>query len=254
METDRIRIWRYKYLKKIKEYRDSGYMIVYLDETWFDSHETVKRVWSDDSKETRLKGPVSKGKQIVICHAITACGLVENALLLCGKKLSESYADYHDDMNGEIFEKWFRSSLMPNLPKDRNVVIVMDNAKYHNRLVARNPSMGMKKAEIIAFMEKNGIPIPTHVPTKPVLLEKIKAKSIPSQYKVDLIANEFGFEVLRLPPYHCVLNPIEMAWNQMKVHARKMNVFTSERCAASKWVIPTWATVGAVEVAQGITR
>ena len=77
-------------------------------------------------------------------------------------------------------------------------------------------------------MNKHDIPIPQPVPTKPVLLDLIKAKNIPAQYKVDLIAQEFGFEVLRLPPYHCVLNPIEMVWNQFKSHARRMNVFTSE--------------------------
>ena len=50
------------------------------------------------------------------------------------KYFSESYANYNDDMNAEVFEKWFANTLIPNLPKDRKVVIVMDNAKYHSLL------------------------------------------------------------------------------------------------------------------------
>ena len=41
----------------------------------------------------------------------------------------------------------------------------------------------------------------------------------PSQRKVDLIAKIFGYNVLRLPSYRCILNPVEMFWNQLKTHA-----------------------------------
>ena len=68
---------------------------------------------------------------------------VLNALLLCGKQLSDSCADYQDDMNAELFERWFVNTLIPNLPKDRKVAIVMDNAKYHSRLIEESPTMNM---------------------------------------------------------------------------------------------------------------
>ena len=58
----------------------------------------------------------------------------ENGCHMPVKYFSESYANYHDDMNAEVFEKWFANTLIPNLPKDRKVVIVMDNAKYHSLL------------------------------------------------------------------------------------------------------------------------
>ena len=47
---------------------------MYLDETWFDSHETVSRLLSDGSKTCSLRGPVSRGKRIVIGHAGTSNG------------------------------------------------------------------------------------------------------------------------------------------------------------------------------------
>ena len=29
---------------------------------------------------------------------------------------------------------------------------------------------------------------------------------------METVAKEYGHEILHLPPYHCELNPIELAW------------------------------------------
>ena len=92
---------------KIKKLRAEGYTPVYLDKTWFDSHETVSHLLSDGSKSCSLRGPVSRGKRIVIAHAGTSNGFISGSLLLCGKKLSDAFADYHQDMNANVFENWF---------------------------------------------------------------------------------------------------------------------------------------------------
>ena len=55
--------------------------------------------------------------------------------MLCVKQRSESYADYHGNMNAEVFERCFANTLIPNLQKNRKIVIAMDNAKYYSRLV-----------------------------------------------------------------------------------------------------------------------
>ena len=52
----------------------------------------------------------------------------------------------------------------------------MNNVKYHSRLIEKTPTMIMKKDEMIAFMSKNDIEIPNPVPTKLVLLQKIRKK------------------------------------------------------------------------------
>ena len=156
-----------------------------------------------------------------------AKGFEEN--LLCGKELSMQYADYHDDMSGIVFEDWFENTLTANLPKERKVVVLMDNAKYHCRFLERGPTMNIKKDEMIAFISKHDIEIPNSIPTKSVLLEKILIifKNIEKQYAIDSIAEKAGYSVLRLPLCHCILNPIEMAWNQLKYHVRNLNVYTS---------------------------
>ena len=46
-----------------------------------------------------------------------------------------SYADYHDDMSRIVFEDQLENTLTVNLPKQKKVMIVMENAKYHSRLI-----------------------------------------------------------------------------------------------------------------------
>ncbi|RZB39844.1 DDE 3 domain containing protein, partial [Asbolus verrucosus] len=41
------------------------------------------------------------------------------------------------------------------------------------------------------------------------------------RYLTDETLRENGHEVLRLPPYHCQYNPIEMAWGFCKSHYNK---------------------------------
>ena len=40
---------------------------------------------------------------------------------------------------------------------------------------------------------------------------------VEKKFKVDEMAKEAGHEVIRLPPYHCNLSPIELLWAFMKV-------------------------------------
>ena len=136
-----------------------------------------------------------------------------NSPLFCEKDLSDSYADYHQNMNGKVFENWFQSNLLPNVPKEKKVVIVLDNSKYHNRYVEKTPTMNMEKNDTIAFMINHGIEIPNPLPTKPVLLQKIRQANISKQFVIDIMAKEAGLSVLHLPPYYCVLNPIKIVWN-----------------------------------------
>ena len=165
----------------------------------------------------------------MICHDCSEEGFVPNSLLLCGKDFAKSYADYHEAMIGAVFENWFRNTLLPNLPKGRKVSIVFDNAKYHSRLMERSPfMMNTRKDKMIAFMKKHDISIPEHVPVKAVLLERIRQAGIQKECVIDKMSKEAGFVVLRLPPYHCVLNPIEMVWGQMKYHVRHLNIFTGQ--------------------------
>ena len=81
---------------------------------------------------------------------------------------------------------------------------------------------------MISFMTKHHIEILSPFPAKPVLLEKIHEANIPKKYVIDKMATAAGCSVLRLPLYHRVFNPTEMVWNQLKHHARHLNIHTNQ--------------------------
>ena len=68
METTRIVTWRWENLRQIEKHRSEGYPIVYLVETLFDSHDTARMVWSDDTKKIYPFSTPFKSKQIVIWY------------------------------------------------------------------------------------------------------------------------------------------------------------------------------------------
>ena len=50
-------------------------------------------IWSDNTTNCSLSAQPSKGKSVAICHAGRKERFLPNALLLCGKQLSESYVE-----------------------------------------------------------------------------------------------------------------------------------------------------------------
>ena len=104
-------------------------------------------------------------------------------------------------------------------------VVILDNASYHYREVDKIPNMNTRKAEMLDFMKRNSITVPEPLPTKQVLLERIRMVNIQKKFAIDSIAFENGHLILRLPPYHCCLNAIELVWHQLKSKVRRQNVY-----------------------------
>ena len=117
-------------------------------------------------------------------------GFIPGSLPLCGKKLLDAFADYHQDMNANAFENWFLEKLIPNLLE--KLVVILNNASYYCRQVDKIPNMNRKKAEMLDFMKRNSITVPEPLPTKPVLLELIKMANIQKKFVIDSIAFENG--------------------------------------------------------------
>lgn len=123
--------------------------------------------------------------------------------------------DYHDDMNHTNFMKWVETQLLPNLPEKS--VLVVDNASYHNVTVEKNITSASLKADMIRWLQEKHVP---HDPklTKPELYRIIQDNKyrFPLAYKLDTSLEAHGHNVLRLPPYHPDLNPIEKIWASVK--------------------------------------
>jgi len=56
-----------------------------------------------------------------------------------------------------------------------------------------------------------------------------EAKNQVNTYEVDQVAQQHGHQVLRLPPYNCELNPIELVWKDIKHEVRKENYNQNEK-------------------------
>lgn len=128
--------------------------------------------------------------------------------------------DYHSEMDAHNFEKWF-SKFLPNIEKD--AVIVMDNAPYHSRKLEKVPTTATRKKDIQNWLESKNISFePTEVRAE--LLKKVREhKHLYQAYVVDELAKVHGVSVVRLPPYHCELNPIELVWAQIKGYVASKN-------------------------------
>ena len=59
---------------------------------------------------------------------------------------------------------------------------------------------------------------------KAELLALVKQFKSDPRYRIDQVTGEAGHTVLRVPPYHCDLNPIEIIWAQLKHHVAAYNV------------------------------
>lgn len=220
MESARLQKWKLEYLSKIKQYREEQRSIIYLDETWFDTHDTPSKGWVDSSSKCRTNAPSNRGQRITIIHAGSEKGWVPNALCLSAKNIKDSCLDYHEDTTAEVFEDWFATKLLPNIPP--NSIIVMDNASYHSRQLNKAPCSNDTKADIQEYMHNKDIYFHENY-TKKELLEVLKAFNIKKEYTCDNLAESLGHTVLRLPPYYCIFNPIEQMWHQLKSGVRRRN-------------------------------
>lgn len=212
---------RNRFLREISQVKQSSHNIVYLDETWVNQNYTVGKCWTDNSSPhaTGVRQPTGRGSRLIIVHAETKNGFVKNAELVFQAK---NDCDYHNQMNSKVFEDWFRNQLLPNISP--NSVIVMDNASYHSVKLEKNPTASWKTADLRDWLMKKGVQ-PDGNMFKAELYELAKKLDITTTYAIDKIAEEAGHRVVRLPPYHCQYNPIELIWAQVKTHIAKKNDF-----------------------------
>jgi transposase len=228
-EKDYIVLARQRYLRKMRSNRSlsSGKLIrpeVYLDESYVNKNHSNDWVWYSNEESPWIQKPTGKGERLIIMNAITQDGWVPEAKVVF--KSTRKTGDYHGQMNGDLFQKWFVEKLVPNIPKAS--LIVMDNATYRNILADDSaPIPTCSKGKIRTWLEAN------HIPCKDdclkVELVEILRKMVPEPtYKIDVIARQHGHEVVRTPPYHPELQPIETCWGILKNEVARHCDFTLE--------------------------
>lgn len=143
--------------------------------------------------------------------------------------------------------RWTSSQLIPNLPP--RSVLVIDNASYHNVPEEKAPTQSSLKKEMIQWLAERNIQHSDSM-TKPELYEIIKANKPRPVYQLDKLLAQHGHRVLRLPPYHPDLNPIEKVWalvkNWVATHNVTYKLEDVEKLARRKFAevsITEWANI-----------
>lgn len=164
IEATHIVQWLCKYLRQMSELRRQKKNIFYTDETWVSIGHTVGQVWVDTNVtstreakhsglSTGLRNPTGKGGRLIVTPCGNANGFVPGAgELFCARK---GMGDYHDEMDGVHYHKWFTQKLLPALPPES--VIVIDKAPYHSVKEEKVPHMSSLKKDIQAWLSKKGV-------------------------------------------------------------------------------------------------
>lgn len=225
-EKDEIVACRRQYLRRMRynrgQHGDSIQPEIYLDESYVNKNHSNDFMWYSDEDGPWVQKPTGKGERLIIINAISSLGWVPSAKLVFQAK--RKTGDYHGQMNADLFQKWFSEKLIPNIPDGS--LIIMDNASYHNTLSLYSPpTPTCAKDKIYHWLMENKIPCEQDC-LKAELVEILKKIAPAPIYEVDAIAKKHGHEIVRTPPYHPELQPIEMCWGVVKNHIARNCNFT----------------------------
>ena len=228
-ESERIIILRRQYLRQKLANRDeNGKPIrpeVYLDESYINKNHSNDNTWYFEEDGIVIGKPTGKGDRLIILNAITKDGWVPNSKLVF--KASKKTGDYHTNMNWENFSKWFQEKLLENIPK--NSIIIMDNAPYHNVLVEEAfPKKSHSVKRMREWLTNNKIPW-TQDMLKSELFDLCSRFAAKPEFLIDEIARKEGHSILRTPPYHPELQPIETCWAIVKNYVAQHNDCTMKK-------------------------
>ena len=228
-ESERIVILRRQYLRQKQANRDEkGQTIrpeVYLDESYINKNHSNDKTWYFEQDDIILGKPTGKGDRLIILNAVTKDGWVPNTKLVF--KASKKTGDYHTNMNWDNFSKWFQEKLLKNIPE--NSLIIMDNAPYHNVLVEEAfPKKSHSVKRLREWLSDNEIPW-TKDMLKSELFDLCSRFAAKPEFLIDRIARQAGHSILRTPPYHPELQPIETCWAVVKNHVAQHNDCTMKK-------------------------
>lgn len=219
-EREEVIANRRRYLAALRANRDAQGRTrrpeIYLDETFVNVNHRTHLTWHVAGALVNV--PAGAGERLIIVDAIIQddvaeqYGWVPNTPLHC--KANRRTGDYHGSMNAENFGKWMRDQLLPNLPP--RSLIIFDNAPYHNLLTEDTfPQPHHKKAALQRWLMAHDIPYDAWL-LKPALYALCRDHALAPQYAIDVLARHHGHDILRTPPYHPELQPMEHVWGLVK--------------------------------------
>ncbi len=133
--------------------------------------------------------------------------MTNQALFLIGRKAPQNFRDLLDNMQLSFLQ-------------------TAEFVANHNTLSEHSPPTPLcSKKKITEWSEQNRIYCRDDC-LKPELVEILKKLAPQPSFAVDEIARSCGHEVIRTPPYHPELQPIETCWGVVKNHIARHSDFT----------------------------
>jgi transposase len=132
------------------------------------------------------------------------------------------------------------------------IVVVMDNTPYHSVLAEKLPTASWSKLKLQDWLKQHKIPFGSKLTNKQ-LYEIIKPIRLSKRkYEIDSLLQQNSIDVLRLPPYHCHYNPIEMVWGFCKTYYNKH--LPLQRSRKSEVIKNLWSTALSLYTQEMWTR
>uniref|UniRef100_A0A8R1HY40 DDE_3 domain-containing protein n=1 Tax=Caenorhabditis japonica TaxID=281687 RepID=A0A8R1HY40_CAEJA len=232
---------RKRYLDKIQYHRERGDYIVYFDETWIFHGMSRRRGWLhkygnayEIARMGNLKNPIpgfpatsDKGIRAIVLAVMTESGILPGSIdvIVSGRPADEQVIDYHKTMTAESYGQYMDVVLpliLAACPAGRRPVLVIDNASIHNKLVQKVAAKAWKKGDIVTWLADQGVVVDQEQTKEAIWKEAVDymatqggAKAM-RKFEVDEKAKGLGISIVRLPPYHCCFNPIELIWGMLK--------------------------------------
>ncbi|CAF4698851.1 unnamed protein product [Rotaria sp. Silwood2] len=121
-----------------------------------------------------------------------------------------------------------------------SITIIIDNASWHREVTddTKPPQRSWRKQMIANWLNDHNVLYADDI-SKAELLQLVYANLSRKKYKVDEEAKIYRINILRLPIRHCILNPIELAWTNMKTYIRDRNTkftLTEVNKVAQEWI------------------
>lgn len=207
MEDPKITFERYLYLKKIKEARQKGTLIYYINERIIDNDCKFEKV----SKQNIERSNTSKNEWIFF-HAISRQGFTRGLFCLNATE---------DD-----FFKWVVDILLGSLLPSS--VIVLDNSPLHGTLKSKSISMYDTKSDMQKWLQNHNVPCSSTM-NKSQLYELIEKHPLMDEvHRVDRALRANGHEVLRLPTHFENLSPTQFLWQDIRQSTKSTKEINSE--------------------------
>ena len=308
-----IRRYIFDYSAMLQLEASGEYVLVWMDESYIHTGYCSSYSWFHPQMagnttvvQNRVRGS-EKGKRLIIMHAMTRDGMLEDPQAEPTDDLSQVHAsaaivsvqlsaeggdpeDYHKTLNGDKFVAWLRNRLLPAFEKCYNtheeaekaqgaartratkkkqkkkMILILDNASYHHphgedwytSSDMKKPALGKflrDVAGVSSIADPNSGRVfakekltadargdgggPTVKLMRSVVSDYLKSHPGVNTTVVQQLMSDRQHRLLYTPPYESWLQPIELAWAQVKHQVARQSVLgrtngdTAEQTAAA---------------------